>query len=138
LLHPVPPEPEGSTYFSDDSIARRGQEAVDALGDDPAVVVAETARRITELVDVTAGDAALGSPVRTMTLAEYLPSRTAELTVHALDLVSVLDVEVAPPTQALRESLTFMAEVSARRGHGEIVLRALAGRGELPPGFSVY
>ena len=35
LLRPRPPEPAGSSYFSDQAVAERGREAVAALGTDP-------------------------------------------------------------------------------------------------------
>ena len=138
LLHPVPAEPKESMYFSADSIAQRGREAVEALGSDPKRVIAEGARRVIGLIELTPGDATLGSPVRTMTLGEYLPSRTAELTIHGLDLVRAIGAELAPPAEALEVSLAFVARLSARQGSGETVLLALSGRVPLPSGFSIY
>jgi len=76
--------------------------------------------------------------VRTMTLEAYLPSRTAELTIHSLDLLGALGVELAPPAPALTASLNFVTDVAARKGHGDEVLRALTGRAPLPTDFSVY
>jgi hypothetical protein len=75
----------------------------------------------------------------TMTLRAYLPSRTAELTIHALDIARALHLELAPPTEALLESLAFVATISdTRKKQGVAVLMALTGRGDLPAGFSVY
>jgi uncharacterized protein (TIGR03083 family) len=138
LLFPVAPEPPGSSYFSPESIARRGREAVEALGNDPRAAARDCARRAIELVDSLPADATLGSPTRTMTLGEYLPSRTAELTIHTLDLLRACELEVSPPPAALEESLVFVAQMSLRKGSGKNVLLALSGREALPTGFSVY
>jgi len=73
-----------------------------------------------------------------MTLSEYLPSRTAELTIHGTDIVRALGSELAAPTEALVESLAFVTEWCATKGIGEVVLRALSGRAPLPSGFSAY
>jgi uncharacterized protein (TIGR03083 family) len=138
LLRPQPPEPPGSPYFSAAAIAARGREAVAALGADPAAAIAAASASAIALVAATAPDAVLGSPAGTMTLARYLPSRIAELTIHALDLADALGAGLAPPPAALRESLAFVAAIAARRDEPAAVLRALTGRGQLPAGYSVY
>ncbi|MHB1585380.1 MAG: maleylpyruvate isomerase N-terminal domain-containing protein, partial [Acidimicrobiales bacterium] len=82
LTEPRPPEPPGSDYFLPEAIAERGRQAVAALGDDPAAAVAADAARVVALVGATPLDATLGSPMGTMPLGQYLPSRVAELVVH--------------------------------------------------------
>jgi hypothetical protein len=72
-----------------------------------------------------------------MTLAHYLPSRVAELTIHGLDILHAVDAELPPPATALQWSLMFVAQRAAGRS-GQDVLLALTGRGELPPGYSIY
>lgn len=72
-----------------------------------------------------------------MTLAQYLPSRIAELTIHSLDIARAAGVELTAPTSALRESLMFVARRAATRS-GQDILLALTGRGQFPPGYSVY
>lgn len=141
LLRPLPPEPPGSSYFSDAAVAARGREAAAALGDDPAAAVRAASASAIALVGRTAPDAPVGSPMGTMPLARYLPSRTAELTIHGLDITRAVNAALAPPAAALQESLAFAAVSAARRGGtetGVTVLLALSGRGALPPGFSVY
>jgi uncharacterized protein (TIGR03083 family) len=137
LRHPRPPEPPDSTYFTEESIAARGRESVEALGSDPAAVVGQASRSVVALVEQTDPGATIGSPARTMTLAEYLPSRVAELTIHGLDIVRAVDADVPVPAGALGEALRFVAAVAARRS-GQEVLLALTGRGTLPAGYSVY
>lgn len=137
LLRPQEPEPRGSTYFTEEAVAARGREAVLALGDDPVSVVAMTSTRVTTLVENNPLDARIGSPAGTMTLAEYLPSRVAELTIHALDIVHVLGADLAAPRTALQESLVFVAQRAMSKS-GQEVLLALTGRTQLPAGYSVY
>lgn len=137
LTDPRPPEPAGSDYFLPEAIAERGRLAVAALGDDPAAAVAADAARVVTLVEATPLDATLGSPVGTMPLGEYLPSRVAELVVHGLDLAGAAGLDAAPPPAALAEALAFVARRAAGRD-GVAVVRAMTGRGDLPAGYSVY
>ncbi|MGO9962945.1 MAG: maleylpyruvate isomerase N-terminal domain-containing protein [Acidimicrobiales bacterium] len=138
LFRPRSPEPPDSGYFSEAAVAERGREAVAALGESPAVTVAAKSDEVIALVEMTSPDATIGSPAGTMTLSAYLPSRTAELTIHGLDIVHALEVELPAPSPALQESLAAVTRLSVAKGKGELVLLALAGRRELPPHFSVY
>lgn len=137
LLRPREPEPPGSAYFTEEAVAARGREAVLALGDDPAEAVAATSRAVTALVENTPPDATIGSPARTMTLADYLPSRIVELTVHGLDIARAVGADLSAPATALRVSLGFVARLAARKS-GQEVLFALTGRSALPEGYSVF
>lgn len=137
LQHPRPPEPPDSAYFSSEMIAERGRQAVAALGDDPAAAIAADSARVLALVEATPLDATLGSPMGTMTLAEYLPSRVAELAVHGLDVLRATGGDLLPPPMVLEEALAFAGRRAARR-EGVAVLLALTGRGGLRPGYSIY
>jgi uncharacterized protein (TIGR03083 family) len=136
LLRPQPPQ--GPEYFTDEAIAARARDAVLALGDDPAAAVAAAAERVSALVAASSTDAVIGSPAGTMSLALYLPSRTAELTIHGLDLARSVGLPGAPPPAALTATLAFVARRAAAKPGGAAVLLALAGRGALPPAYSVY
>jgi Mycothiol maleylpyruvate isomerase N-terminal domain len=148
LSGPHDPEPPGSLYFSAEAIADRGRRAVAALGTDPPGAVAAASSHVIALVDATPADAQVASPVRTMSLAAYLPSRTAELTIHALDVLFAVGaastaegpVSSLPPvpTEALEEALRFVTGHAVRQGKGVVALLGLAGRSPLPPDFSVY
>ena len=138
LERPQPPEPPDSTYFTDAAIAQRGRDAVAALGSEPHATVSAASARAIALIEKMPPGAAVGSPMGTMKLIDYLPSRTAELTIHGLDLARALDLELAPPSEALRASLAFVASFAMRKEQGETVLLALSGRGDLPSGFNVY
>lgn len=137
LLRPRQPEPPDSGYFSAEAITARAREALSALGDDPAAAVASTASRVTALVESSPPDATIGSPAGTMTLVQYLPSRIAELTIHAIDVVRAVGAGLAPPATALQEAFAFVARRAALRSGPEVLL-ALTGRGPLPTGYSVY
>jgi hypothetical protein len=138
LLRPQPPQAPGSAYFSQEAIEARGRQAVAALGDDPKAAVAAASARCTALVGATPGQATIGSPAGTMSLAAYLPSRVAELSIHGLDIARACRAEVAAPPDALVESLRFLTGRAAQRGDGELILLAMSGRSQLPAGFSVY
>ncbi len=138
LFRPRSPEPADGGYFSEAAVAERGREAVAALGESPAATVAARSDEVIALVEMTSPDATIGSPAGTMTLSAYLPSRTAELTIHGLDIVHALEVALSAPSPALQESLAVVTRLSVGKGNGELVLLALSGRRELPPYFSVY
>jgi hypothetical protein len=138
LLRPRPPEPPGSSYFSNEAVAERGRQAVAALGGDPLRAVVAASERAIALVEKTPANASVGSPAGTMTLGAYLPSRIAELTIHGLDVIAALGAELAAPPLALVESLRFVTGRLVKKGEGQAVLLALAGRAPLPPGLSAY
>jgi uncharacterized protein (TIGR03083 family) len=138
LLQPRAPEPAGSAYFSEEAIAERGRAAVAALGDDPLLAVATASDRAISLVGKTAAEAVVAGPAGTTTLAVYLPTRTAELTIHGLDIIGATGTEVVVPPEALTESLHCVTDRVIRQGNGPVALLALTGRQPLPPGFSAY
>jgi uncharacterized protein (TIGR03086 family) len=138
LLHPVATESPQSPYFAPEAIAARGRASVELLGDDPAQVVADTAARVVALVADAEPHATIGSPVGTMALAAYLPSRVAELVIHGIDLTRATGATISPPLEAVHVSLGFVVERAVLRESGIEVLLALTGRGELPPAFSIY
>ena len=135
-----------SPYWDPAAIAERGRDAVATLAPGPAAVgsVQDSARLTLDLLADSAPDRTLGSPVGTMPVVDYLPSRVAELVIHGLDLLDALTPHLSaqtvapqPSTLALETALTFVASRAAHRD-GDLVLRALTGRGDLPPGYSVY
>jgi uncharacterized protein (TIGR03083 family) len=121
-----------------DAIAERGRQAGAGLGDDPHATIATLAGRVLALVDRSPDDALITSPMGTMALAGYLPTRTFELVVHTLDLAIATGV-AAPGALAapLRASLHLAADLADLQGLGADVLLALTGRRPLARGFSV-
>jgi uncharacterized protein (TIGR03083 family) len=118
-------------------VAERGRAAGAALGDDPAAAIAALVERVPGRVDAAADDARLVTPFGTMTLAEYLPTRTFELTVHTGDLLRALDHDAEPPAAAARSALRLAADLTADGGRATAVLATLTGRATLQTGYSV-
>jgi uncharacterized protein (TIGR03083 family) len=138
LLRPRPPEPAGSDYFSPEAIAERGRQAVEDLGADPTGAVGATSERVIALVRGTAPEAEVVGPAGATTLAIYLPTRVAELTIHGLDILRAIGAEMPVPPEALSESLRYVAARAVQQGNGAVALLALSGRSTLSPGFSVF
>ncbi len=130
--HPVPVA--GPDYVLPANIAARGRQAVQALGDDPVAAVRAAAQRAVQVIAAAPDDARVGKPFGERSLDAYLQSRTAELVLHGLDL----GTEVDAPAVALAECGAFLVTLAVSSGRGVDVVRALSGRGALPPGFNVY
>ncbi|PKB63807.1 MAG: hypothetical protein BZY80_05580 [SAR202 cluster bacterium Io17-Chloro-G2] len=120
-----------------DSIAQRGKEAGLALGDDPVGWVRDAADGVLALLEGMEDEAVLGLPLGGIRLADYLPTRTFELTVHTLDLAEASNLKVQPPVQAMSQTLHILADLALLRGHGPAAALALTGRHSLPAGFSL-
>ena len=121
-----------------DAIAERGRQAGAALVEDPHATVAALAGRVLALVDGSPDHALITSPMGTMALIGYLPTRIFELAAHTLDLAAAIGVAVpAELAVPLRASLHLAADLVDVRGHSADVLLALTGRRPLPEGFSV-
>ncbi len=107
------------------------------LGDDPADAIGELAGRATQALAVAGDDDIVTTAVGGMRVRDWLPTRTFELVVHGMDTAAAagLTQEFAP--EAVAEAVTIAARTAAAAGDGELVLRALTGRAELPPKFSV-
>lgn len=121
-------------YLLPENIARRGREATAVLGDDPVDAVRSASERALAVIASAPDGAVVGTPFGVRSLDSYLPSRTAELVVHGLDL----DTSVEPPAEALADCGAFLVSQAVRGGRGVDVVRALSGRSTLAPGFNVY
>lgn len=121
-----------------DAVAERGRQAGAALGERPADSVASAGRRVLAVLDDAPDDAVVRTPVGSIGLLDYLPTRTFELVVHSLDLCAATGVPapaaLAGPVGACLRLAVDLADVA---GHGPDVLLALTGRRGLPVGFSV-
>ena len=124
----------GPEYMLPENIAERGRQAVRYLGDDPVAAVRTSSERALAVVATAPNDSTVGTPFGEQTLDAYLRSRTAELMLHGLDLGTGIE----PPIEALIECAVFLSTRATMNGRGVEVVRALSGRGVLPPGFSVY
>lgn len=119
------------------AIAARGRQAGADLGPQPSVAVRELAGRVVALVSDQSADVRLRTPAGTMTLAEYLPTRTFELVVHGCDLAVALGLEPAIPGTAARSATRLAADLVVNRGSAGAALLALTGRSALPEGFTL-
>lgn len=108
-----------------------------ALGDDPAGAVREMAGRATQALAAVGDDDVVSTPVGGMPVRAWVPTRTFELVVHGLDLAAAVGVPHQMSPEAVAEATSMAAHVAIAVGDGEPLLRALTGRGELPPKFSV-
>ena len=119
------------------AVAARGRDAGAALGADPAAAVAEIAARVLHLLDTQDGSERMTTIVGGMRLADYLPTRTFELTVHTADLATALGQPVDVPVNAARQALRIVGDLALGEGLAGPLLLAATGRPGLPPGFSV-
>lgn len=121
-------------------IAQRGRETAATLGARPAEVVAALAARVLARVGTLTGAEPADTPAGRIRIAEYLPSRTVELTVHTSDLLQSQGVPAAEqtvPAPAAAATLHVLADLAAQKGVAAPLLRAATGRAPLPAGFTV-
>jgi hypothetical protein len=118
-------------------VAERGRTAGLDLGADPEGAVATIATRVAALVGAAKPGDLVVTPVGGMRLADYLPTRTFELTVHTCDLAAALGVPASVPGAAASAGLRLLADLAVDRGLAAALLLAATGRGPLPVGFTV-
>ncbi len=118
-------------------VAERGRVAGAALGTDPFAALADLTPRVLALVARQDGSALLTTVAGGMRLADYLPTRTFELTVHTADLASALGLPLDPPPLAAREALGIVTDLAVADGHVGPLLLAATGRPARSTGFSV-
>jgi hypothetical protein len=119
------------------AVAQRGREAGKALGADPAGEVAQIAARVLRLLDGRDGTEIVTTIVGGMRLADYLPTRTFELTVHTADLATALGEPLDVPETAAVQALRVVSDLAVADGRAGPLLLAATGRPGLPAGFSV-
>jgi uncharacterized protein (TIGR03083 family) len=121
-----------------DGVAQRARDDVGALGEDPAAVARQRADDAAALVADEPDDRLLPTLVGVMTLAEYLRTRAFELTVHGLDVVRAVGLEVPAELAACAvPALALAAEVAAERGSAVPLLAAVCGRVPLPETYTL-
>jgi uncharacterized protein (TIGR03083 family) len=118
-------------------VAERGRQAGAALGDQPAAAVAEIAERVLARVARAGPDDLVATPVGGIRLADYLPTRTFELTVHTCDLAAAVGADQAVPADAATVAAALIGTIAAHRRRAAPLLLAATGRGPLPDGYSV-
>jgi hypothetical protein len=121
-------------------IARRGRETAATLGPTPETAVAAIAARVLARVATLDGNEPADTPAGRIRIAEYLPSRTVELTVHTSDLLQSQGIPAAEqrvPTRAAAATLHVLVDLAAEKGVAAPLLRATTGRAPLPAGFTL-
>ncbi|WP_298208996.1 maleylpyruvate isomerase N-terminal domain-containing protein [Ferrimicrobium sp.] len=119
------------------TVAQRGRDAGAALGDNPAVSVEEVANRVLDTVMCAQANALVTTPVGGMRLADYLPTRTFELTVHTCDLACALGHALEVPQLPAAQSLSIISGLTIEVGNAGLLLLSTTGRQQLPFGFTV-
>lgn len=119
------------------AIAQRGRDAGDALGADPVAAVTGIVARVLPLLDGRSGTELVTTAGGGMLLADYLPTRIFELTVHTVDLAAALGVDGEPPSRPAALTLGLIADLAIADGRSATLLLATTGRRQLPAGFSV-
>jgi Mycothiol maleylpyruvate isomerase N-terminal domain len=120
-----------------EAVAARGRAAGQALGDDPAAAVAEIAERVLPLVAAAGVEAYVETPVATMQLHDYLPTRTVELVVHGCDLAVACGLAADVPMTAAAQTGAVLVALAAHDGAAADLLLSATGRRPLPAGFTV-
>jgi hypothetical protein len=147
-IDPVVDSPEGFWAFTRTVPAEVYAAAVHAstekartvgrdLGDSPAMAVRDLVGRATAAVADARDDDVVSTMIGGVRVRDWLPTRTFELVVHGLDISAAAGVSFNLPEPALAEATAHAARIAVTAGDGTSVLRALTGRGTLPPGFSV-
>lgn len=126
-----------STFTDDAAVAARGVEAGEWLGDHPVSQVSAALARATAAIESQPSNRIVSIGGMGIQLSEYLRTRVFELVVHTIDLSQATGLPHCLPPAALENAVTLAAAVASRRGSGEDVLLALAGRRQLPEGFSI-
>jgi hypothetical protein len=107
------------------------------LGPDPADTIREMTGRATQALAAVGDDDIVTTSAGGMRVREWLPTRTFELVVHGMDTASAAGVPLGLALETMADVTAMAARVAVAVGDGEVLLRALTGRGELPPKFSV-
>lgn len=121
-----------------DAVAERGRQAGAALGADPSAAVRSLAQRVSAQVVDSADHRLVATPIGKLTLLDYLPTRTFELTVHSLDIAHAGGIDIPGQLDApIAASLVLAARMSGGSDRASVALLALTGRQALPKDFNV-
>ncbi len=126
-----------STLADPASVAQRGREAGQELGEHPVAWAQTAAQRVSDLLEGLPDDAILTTPVGGMRLIDYLPTRIFELTIHTLDVAKALNLQTEPPPAPMLVTLHLLADLAVATGAGPDLAFAVTGRLSLPQGFSL-
>ena len=108
-----------------------------ALGDNPMDAISGFVGQATAALARVGDDDFVATPVGGMRVRDWLPTRTFELVVHGSDAAAATGLAITLDPEVLAEAAALAARTAVAVGEGATVLRALTGRGPLPPAFSV-
>ena len=111
---------------TDRSIIVRGREA--GAVEDPAGAFAAAVVSVAADLARVDGGRRVAAPYGSMTLADYLPTRVVELTVHGMDLARATGIAWHPPADALGMTLGVLAGIALLDGSAGDAILALTGR----------
>jgi uncharacterized protein (TIGR03083 family) len=120
-----------------EGVAERGRVAGAELGDDPASAVDHVVEESVAVVSSTPLDTILTLPWGTIHLADYLPTRIIEVTVHTDDICRALDFEHVASEAESRLVIEALVSTAGTR-EGLSMIRAVLGRDSLPDGFNLW
>ncbi|WP_167042761.1 maleylpyruvate isomerase family mycothiol-dependent enzyme [Salinibacterium sp. ZJ454] len=137
--------PDAETYYTTvfeqytdhASVAARGVEAGEWLGDDPVAQLVDLHDRTDALIAEQPPGRLVSIGGMGITLDQYLRTRIFELVVHTMDLCLATGLSHQLPEKAVSDSAAMAARIAVAKGKGRDVLFALTGRGQLPDGFSI-
>ena len=120
-----------------DAIAAAGREAGEELGSAIVDTIRKSLDATLNALDAIPDGTIIAYPNGGIKLEHYLETRVLELTVHTLDIITAIGIELEPPREALSCTLHLLADlaVDSRLG-GQLALLA-TGRGVIPDRFSV-
>ena len=118
-------------------VTQRGRDAGAALGPDPTGSARAIAARVGVLVAATDDGARVRTPVGGMRMVDYLPSRALEITIHSVDLAAAVGRDVPETLVGCIPDAAGLALEVGTPAQRLTVLRAITGRGSLPPAFSL-
>ena len=114
-----------------EAVAERGRQDAAGLGADPVGSIAISAERVRGIVTTTEDDVVIASAAGGIRFAEYLRTRTLELTVHTTDLCAAIDLDEEPPEVAADVAMSLLGGLAAAHPRRGDILRALTGRADL-------
>ena len=118
------------------AVASRAVEQAEQVEGPVAEYVREAVSGAEEVLTRIPADRVLGTVVGGIRLIDYLPTRIVELVVHTLDLADAIGAEVTVPRRAMAITLETLGDLAADRPDlldPALLVRALTGRGTLPP-----
>ncbi|MBB2944267.1 uncharacterized protein (TIGR03083 family) [Actinoplanes lutulentus] len=108
-----------------------------ALGERPADAISGFVGRATAALAQAGDDDLIATAAGGMRVADWIPTRTFELVIHASDASEASGTPITFDHDTLSETAALAARTAVTVGDGPAVLRALTGRSPLPTNFTI-